>query len=169
MSYVAEPLGEHHELTSFDCGNQDLNEWLARHAATGTGQDTRTYVLVTEDEDSRVLGYFAIAPHTINREQLSKSQGRRAPRQIPAVLLAKLALDRQLQGQGLGGELLVVALRTIVDAARRVGGRFVLVDAIDEEAQRFYEHHDFVAVPENPNRLARKLSAIASALGLPWP
>ncbi len=85
------------------------------------------------------------------------------------MLLAKLALERRLQGHGLGSELLVVALRTIVEAARRVGGRFVVVDAIDAAAVRFYEHHDFVAVPNNRSRLIRKLSTVARALDMPWP
>jgi ribosomal protein S18 acetylase RimI-like enzyme len=85
------------------------------------------------------------------------------------VLLAKLALDRSVQGQGLGSELLVVALETIVEAARRVGGKVMVVDAIDEAAAAFYERHDFVATPSDPHRLVRKLSTIAKALDLPWP
>lgn len=167
MTYLAEPLGEHHDLTSFDSGNGELDEWLRLHAATATGQGTRTYVVV--DESGSVVGYFAIAPHIIDRGELSKAQGRGAPRQIPAVLLAKLALDRRVQGRRLGSELLVVSLRTITDAARRVGGRFVVVDAIDESAAKFYEHHEFVAVPGPRRRLIRKLSTIARALGEPWP
>ena len=167
MSYLAEPLGDHHDLAGFDCGNDGLNAWLRLYARTATGQGTRTYAVV--DEDGVVVGYFAVAPHTIDRERLSKSQGRGAPRQIPAVLLAKLALDRRLHGQRLGSDLLIVALTTIVDAARRVGGKMVVVDAIDEEAVNFYLHHEFAAIPGNPHRLVRKLSTIARALELPWP
>lgn len=76
----------------------------------------------------------------------------------PAILIAKLALDRRLHG-----ESLVVALTTIVSAARRAGGKFVVVDAVDEAAARFYEHYEFTAVPANPGRLARKLSTIAAS------
>lgn len=167
MSYLAEPLGEHHDLAQFDCGNGELNEWVRLHARTATGQGTRTYVVI--DDLQAVVGYFAIAPHTIDREVLPRSQGRGAPRQIPAVLLAKLALDRRLQGQGLGSELLVAALTTIVRAAQRVGGKMVVVDAIDDTAARFYLHHEFIPIPDNPRRLVRKLSTIARALDLPWP
>lgn len=167
MSYLAEPLGEHHDLAQFDCGNGELNEWVRLHARTATGQGTRTYVVI--DDLQAVVGYFAIAPHTIDREVLPRSQGRGAPRQIPAVLLAKLALDRRLQGQGLGSELLVAALTTIVRAAQRVGGKMVVVDAIDDTAARFCLHHEFIPIPDNPRRLVRKLSTIARALDLPWP
>ena len=137
------------------------------YARTATGQGTQINVVV--DEDGDIVGYFAVVPHTIDRERLSKSQGRGAPRQIPAVLLAKLALDRRLHGQRLGSDLLIVALTTIVDAARRVGGKMVVVDAIDEEAVNFYVHHEFAAIPGHPHRLVRKLSTIARALELPWP
>jgi GNAT superfamily N-acetyltransferase len=166
VTFTLETLGPDHELGSFDCGNEELDRWLVEHARNATGQGTRTYVVI--DADS-VVGYFAIAPHTIDREVLSKAQGRGAPRQIPAVLLAKLALDRSVQGQGLGSELLVVALEAIVEAARRVGGKVVVVDAIGDEAAAFSERHDFVATPSDPRRFVRKLSTIAKALELPWP
>ena len=92
-----------------------------------------------------------------------------APRQIPAILLAKLALDGSRQGQGLGSELLVVALQVIVEAARAAGGRLVVVDAIDDAAAAFYRHHDFTPLPGDPRRLVLKLSTAAKALGLTWP
>jgi len=166
VSYLAEPLGEGHDVGGFDCGNHELNDWLRLHARMATGQGTRTYVVV--DDEATVQGYSAIAPHTIDREQLSRLQARGAPRQIPAVLLGKLALDQRLHGQRLGSELLVVALTMIVGAARQVGGKFVVVDAIDDDARRFYLRHEFVAIPDNPHRLVRKLSTIALALDLPW-
>jgi ribosomal protein S18 acetylase RimI-like enzyme len=85
------------------------------------------------------------------------------------VLLAKLALDSSVQGRGLGAELLVAALELIVVAARRVGGRVVVVDAIDDPARSFYERHDFERLPGQPYRLVMKLSSAAKALGGPWP
>jgi GNAT superfamily N-acetyltransferase len=145
VTYLADPLGEHHDLGAFDCGNDELNDWLRLHARTTMGQGTRTYILL--DGDGRVVGYFLIAPHTIDRESLSKAQGREAPRQIPAVLLAKLALASDLQGQRLGSELLVVTLGIITEAAGRVRGKVVVVDAIDAAAARFYEHHEFAPIP----------------------
>ena len=167
MTYRVEPLREDHDLVEFRCGNADLDGWLRHHAHTATGQGTRTYVVL--DKDDLVLGYFAIAPHTIDRDALSKKTGRGAPRHIPAILLAKLALAEDLHGRRLGSELLVVALDTIIEAARRAGGKLVVVDAIDDDAARFYAHHEFEVMPANPLRLVRKLSTIAKALGQPWP
>jgi GNAT superfamily N-acetyltransferase len=168
VSYHVEPLGAGHNLDDFACGNRELDEWLKRHARGAAGQGTRTYLLI-EEVSGAVAGYFALAPHFIERERVPQRIGRGAPAQIPAILLAKLALQERLQGQGLGTELLVHALRTIIAAARTAGGRIVVVDAIDESAASFYRARDFQPSPTNPHRLVLKLSTIARALGLTWP
>ena len=168
MSYHVEPLTSEHNLQAFDCRHDALNSWLLQHAGHATGQGTRTYLLV-EQATGAVVGYFALSPHLLERDDAPPSVRRGAPRRIPAVLLAKLALDKSVQGQGLGGELLIHALTTIVAAARAAGGRLVVVDAVDESAARFYLAHDFKASPTDPRRLIMKLSTAARALGLTWP
>ena len=167
-SLVVEPLNDEHDIASFDCGNRDLTDWLRNHALRAVGQGTRTYVLI-ERGRGEVLGYFALAPHLVEREELPRRLGRGAPRQIPAILLAKLALDTSLHRQGIGRELLIRALSTVVAAAIVAGGKVVVVDAVDDAAAAFYEAHDFAAVPGNPRRLVMKLSTVAKALGRKWP
>jgi GNAT superfamily N-acetyltransferase len=166
VTYRLEPLGEQ-SLAAFNRGNEALDEWLRLHARTATGHGTRTYVLV--DAQATGVGYFAIAPHLLSRGQAPARLARGAPQHIPAILLAKLALDSTVQGQGLGAELLVTALEVIVSAARRGGGRVVVVDAIDLTARSFYERHDFTPLPGQPHRLVTKLSTAAQALGVAWP
>ncbi|HMG43631.1 MAG TPA: GNAT family N-acetyltransferase [Acidimicrobiales bacterium] len=165
MSHVVELLGDH-DHDGFDCGNAELNDWLCRHAAGATGQGTRTYVLMA---GVKTVGYFAIAPCHVTRGQAPKKIARGATAQIPAILLAKLALDRSLQGKGMGAELLNSALTVIVNSARRVGGRIVVVDAIDDDAAAFYRHHGFMPLPDDSHRLVLKLSRAAKSLGVPWP
>jgi GNAT superfamily N-acetyltransferase len=160
-------LDESHDLDSFTSGNDELDRWLSLHARNATGQGTRTLVVV--DEGDTIVGYFAIAPHVLDRRDAPRKLGRGAPRQIPAILLAKLALSADLHGQGLGAELLVRALGTIIDAARTAGGKVVVVDAIDEAAAAFYRHHDVEPLPDHPDRLVMKLSTAAHALGIGWP
>lgn len=168
MTLRVEPFDEHHDISSFNCGNVELDDWLKLHARTATGHGTRTYVAVDED-DGRVVGYFAIAPHILERDDAPRSVARGAPQHIPAILLAKLALDDSLQGQGLGAELLITALETIIAAARAAGGRVIVVDAIDAAAASFYERHDCERIPDNDRRLVLKLSTAAHALGQSWP
>lgn len=168
VGLVVEPLTDLHDFASFDCGNSELTEWLHLHARHAVGQGTRTYVLV-EDGHAEVLGYFALAPHLVEREELPRRVGRGAPRQVPAILLAKLALDMRRHGQGLGAGLLIWALSTVVHAARVAGGKLVVVDAVDDAAAWFYERHDFLPVPNNWRRLVMKLSTAAKAIGAEWP
>lgn len=166
MTLVAEPLADH-DLGGFRSGNEELDDWLVRSARAAVGQGTRTWVVV--DDEGIVAGYFAVAPHLLGREDVPKSIGRGAPRVIPAVLLAKLALAERLHGQGLGTELLRVALETILEAAKKAGGRLVVVDAINADAHGFYVHHDVRPLPDDDRRLVIKLSTVAKALGVEWP
>ncbi|MHB8240463.1 MAG: GNAT family N-acetyltransferase [Solirubrobacteraceae bacterium] len=168
MSYHVEPFTAGHDLDEFDCGHDALNSWLRHHAERAAGQGTRTYLLV-EDATGDVVGYFSLVPHLLEREDAPPGIRRGAPQRIPAILLAKLALDKGLHGQGLGAELLIHALTTIVAAARAAGGRLVVVDAVDESASDFYRAHDFKTSSTDPLRLIMKLSTAARALGLVWP
>lgn len=168
MTYRLEPLAEKHDLELFSCGKAPLDDWLKQHARNASGQGTRTYVLVDRQTGS-VVGYCALAPHLIERDAVPGQIGRGAPRQIPAILLAKLALDERLHGRGLGGELLIKVLALILAGAKKAGGKVVVVDAIDDEAAAFYERHDFKRLPGNSHRLVMKLSTAARALGLAWP
>jgi GNAT superfamily N-acetyltransferase len=168
VSYRVEPLAADHYLDAFDCGHDALTVWLRQHARHATGQGTRTYLFVGEAAGA-VAGYFALAPHLVERDDAPRGVGRGAPQRIPAILLAKLALHKGLHGQGLGAELLVLALTTIVVAARSAGGRLVVVDAVDEDAASFYRAHDFQPSPTDPRRLIMKLSTVARALDLTWP
>ena len=168
MTLRVEPLRASHMIDRFACGKKPLDDWLKQHARNAAGQGTRTYVLV-DNENEAVVGYFAIAPHLLERETVPPQIGRGAPSQIPAILLAKLALDQSSQGTGLGRQLLVRALEKIVDVAKRAGGKLVVVDAIDDEAAEFYEHHDFTPIPGNPHRLVLKVSTVARELNIPWP
>jgi GNAT superfamily N-acetyltransferase len=154
-----EPLDDSHDLSASRSGNDELDEWLRAHARVATGQCTRTYVVV--DAAKIVVGYFAITPHVVAREHVPKKIGRGAPREIPAILLAKLALNADQRGQGLGSELLVLALQTMLDAARTAGGKLIVVDAIDDAAAAFYLHHDFVSLPNRSDRLVIKIRTAA--------
>ena len=146
----------------FDSGVAELDRWLKGHALDSQARRTaRTFVW--HAGDGRVVGYNALAAHLLERGDLPARLGRGGPRQIPAVLLARLALDQTLHGRGLGGALLADALARVVAATETVAARFVVVDAIDEAAGRFYEHHGFRAVP-GTRRLIAKVSDIAAAV-----
>jgi GNAT superfamily N-acetyltransferase len=163
MPFVSEAIAEIHDAAHFDSGKPELDNWLRQHAHTTEARRTgRTFVW---HDDRQVVAYYTIAAHLLVRDDLPRALGRGNPGQIPAVLLARLALDKTLHGQGLGGALLADALRRIVVATQTVAARFVVVDAIDEAAHRLYGHHGFRSIP-GTLRLVQKISDIAAALEL---
>lgn len=166
MDLTSESLDEEHVLTSFSCGKESLDRWLRQSAARGGKQDTgRTFVL--HDGDGVVLGYYTLAGHLLHRDSLSlsRTEARSLPEELPAILIAKLAVDLTLQGQGFGRDLLVEALSKCVAAGSIAASRYVVVDAIDEEAASFYTRYGFRPIPgTDPVRLIRRLKDIAADL-----
>lgn len=131
-----------------------LDDWLKQRASQYERNDlARTYVAVRRGEQ-QVLGYYALATHRVSYENLPHDQIRGLPRiDIPVILLGKLAVDRTVQGQGLGSLLLVDALRRSAWLAEAIGIRAVEVDAIDEAARRFYLRFGFVALADTQDHL----------------
>ena len=121
----------------------------------------RTYVWTGE---TVVIGYFSLCPHEVRRDELPSKLAHGAPHSIPAILLARLALARCLQGQGLGASRMLDALVRATNAIDIVGGRLIVVDANDDKARRFYLHHGFRPAPSQPARLFRKASDVAAAV-----
>jgi GNAT superfamily N-acetyltransferase len=157
-------LGEHHRFEAFDCGKAELNTWLSDSANHANRNNTaRTFVWTTPN-DPVVVAYYSLTAHVVERSTIPHRLGRGSPDQSPAVLLARLALDKRLHGQRLGGVLLADALERVCEAVQAVAARFVLVDAIDEEAARFYEHFKFKRIPGDA-RLFRKVSDISAEVG----
>lgn len=164
MELASALLDTSHVVSSFISGNDHLDRWLRNSAARGNKQNTgRTWVI--HEGDKVVLGYYTLAAHVLHRESLSTRTGRGLPTEIPSILLAKLALDLSLQGQGFGRNLLLEALSKCVSSGLIVASRFVVVDAIDERAATFCERYGFLRISgTDPARLHRKLSDIAADL-----
>jgi GNAT superfamily N-acetyltransferase len=165
VAYRSEPLEpERHDLSALDSGEPVLDGWLREHAAGAEARRVaRTFVWVADERADLVVGYYSLTGHRLVRDALPTSIGRGSPTEIPAVLLARLALDRGQQGTGAGGALLADALGRIVVATQTVAARFVVVDALHERAAGFYEHHGFRRIP-GTLRLVQKVSDIAAAI-----
>jgi GNAT superfamily N-acetyltransferase len=162
-------LKDNHILDGFDCGKELLNAWLVEQARrSDTSGVTHVYVWTPLGE-AKVCAYFAICPTEVLRKEdgLSGSLAGGYSR-IPGYLIARLALDTSLWGTGYGEHLLLDALGKAVAASEIGGVRLIVVDALDVEAQRFYEHFDFVPVKNRERRLVMKVSTAAKALGERW-
>jgi len=159
----------------FDSGAPELDEWLARYSwQNQRANNSVTYVSML---DGRVVGYCAIAVANVTSESApaiavanvtSESApvavARGAPRQVPCLLLARLAVDEVMQGLGLGRGLLVDALRRTVSLADAVGIRTLLVHARDDAARQFYlAQAEFLESPSDPLHLLLPVKDIVRA------
>lgn len=158
-----------HDTASFTCGNATLDLYVQTTITRDEHQHTAAaYVLVDPAAPSRVLGYF-----TLNSFAFARGQARRRDRDrslggydpVPAVLIGRLALDRSVQGQGLGSVLLVFALDRVLAIRDAIGVAVVIVHAIDDAAASFYEHHGFTRFRDEPHHLYYPLATFAASLG----
>jgi GNAT superfamily N-acetyltransferase len=143
---AVEVLGSDHNLDDFDCGKHaSLTRWLKRLARMNQASgDTRTYVV---HRGLAVVGYYSLAPGSISRKEAIPRASKSAPEPIPIVLLARLAVDKREQGQGIGPALLKDALKRAYAGAEIIGGRAVLVHAMDTDAAAFYRKYGFESCP----------------------
>lgn len=159
-----EKLRQDHELGDFDCGQEDLNRFLRRQAwSSQQSNSAQTYVLA---RDLKVLGYYSLAVSAVSydaaTDRVKKGQGRH---RVPVILLARLAVDRSVQRQGLGAALLKDALVRTAGAAATVGARALLVHAKDSDAKAFYESFDFEPSPSDPCHLLLIMKDLQRRLG----
>lgn len=142
------------KAAGFSCGYPDLDEWLRHHAGQQERRNnTRTFLAVIPGTD-QVVGYYATTTFRIEPDDESVEFGaghHRYP--IPAVLLARLAVDSHWAGCGIGRQLLVDALTRIAEASRSVGFEVVVVDAIDATAITFYARFGFTQFEGHPQKL----------------
>lgn len=157
-----EPLRPEDDLGSFDSGVAALDEWLKRRAAHNqeTGA-SRTYVIRRKGQ---VVGYYALANGAVTQAAATGRTRRNMPDPIPVMVLGRLAVDKRLQGKGIGRALLRDAILRTVQAAAIAGIRAVLVHAISENAKRFYERSGFQPSPVDPMTLMITLRDAVKAL-----
>ena len=153
-----EPLTEAHDLSAFDSGQPALDLWLKQRALSNHRKDF-TAVMVVQS-DSRVVAYYGLTPSALPRSIRTGQP----PDPIPCLLLGQLATDRRWIGRGIGTGLVRHALERCVQVSGLIGGRALLVRAIDDEAQRFWLRRGFIASPGDPLMLFRSLQDIALSL-----
>jgi GNAT superfamily N-acetyltransferase len=162
-----EPLGPNHDISRFSNGiHPSLDQWLHERARLSEGLSARTYVVCATDEPNRVVGYFSISAALEQRNALPSARLRRGmPEQVPLLLIGRLAVDTQWQGQGLGSALLADALRRCLAASDIAGARGVIAHAIDHAAVGFYERHGFVRSPLGERVMLVPIETVRSLVG----
>jgi GNAT superfamily N-acetyltransferase len=157
------PLSDRHDVTRFNSGQPQLDEWLRTSARTSEGRSARTYVAC---EGDAVVGYYCISTSSVARRDLPPRMKRErgTPHQIPVIIIGRLARDLTYRGTGLGQDLLRDALSRILAASRTVGVRAVLVHAIDDMAAAFWTDNEFIECPVGSRTFYLPIETIADAL-----
>ncbi len=164
-----EPLGKQHRLDAFECGEPALDEWLRRHARAAHASDSARVFVATLEDGVTVIGYYALAAAQVAPEEATARalKGQPRTRPVPAILLARLAVDRQHQRAGLGRSLLQDVLLRCVEAAEAIGARVLLVHAKHEAAKAWYMQFGFEESPTDPLHLLMLLKDIRAFLQRP--
>ena len=159
-----EPLTAAHDVSEFSCGKPTLDHWLKSRALSNQ-QKGFTAVLVVH-EAGRVVGFYGLAPTGVVPSVLPRSiRTGQPPNPVPCMLLGQLATDTGWAGLGIGTGLVKHALQRCVQAASLIGGRALLVNAVDGEAAKFWRRRGFEPSRDDPLVLLRSISDIAASLG----
>jgi GNAT superfamily N-acetyltransferase len=155
-------LANHHELDEFLSGEASLDDWLRRRARTNqVSGASRTYVVC---DGSRVVGYYALASGVITVESAPGRFRRNMPNPIPVAVLARLAVDLNWHGRGMGRALFRDAASRVAQAADAIGIRGIVVHALSEQAKSFYLALGFDPSPSEPMTLMVTLADIQTVL-----
>jgi GNAT superfamily N-acetyltransferase len=161
-----EALTRSHDRRAFDCGEPVLNDYLRRYARQNhESGGAKTFVAVSPEYPTRILGYYSVCPASLDYEQTPEVLRRGLGRyDAPVFRLARLAVDRTIQGQGLGTRLLVFAGMRCLAVAKEVGGIALLIDAKNEQVATWYEKYGAIALSDTPLTLILPLSVIETYL-----
>jgi GNAT superfamily N-acetyltransferase len=161
-----ELLRPFHAIERFDCGKYSLNVFLKRYALQNQSSSaSRTFVVTVGD--GRVAGYYSLAASSVKYDdaplRVKKGLGKHP---VPVLLLARIAVDEEFQGIGLGSQLLKDVLLRCLRTTEEVAARAVLVHAKDDEARIWYKKYDFEESPTEPYHLFLLMKDVKALLGL---
>jgi GNAT superfamily N-acetyltransferase len=150
------PLTAAHHLGDFESGEPTLDHWLKHRALRNEGRGaSRTYVVCV---DHQVVAYYCLATGSVGSELAPGRVRRNMPEPIPVMVLGRLAVDLAWQRHGVGKALLRDAILRTVQVSEVVGVKALMVHALSEQAQRFYEAQGFHPSPTHPRTLFLPLS-----------
>lgn len=160
-------LDDEADRGGFRSGAEALDRWLLEQAGQAMRRRLASvWIASPEGEPATIAGYYSLAPWQIAFETCPDAIRRRLPRYpIALTLIARLAVAAELRGRGLGGILLVDALRRAWTASLLVPVQAVLVHAKDERAAGFYRHHGFLPFPNEPSHLFLPMPSVGTACG----
>ena len=163
--YVTERLNQDHVKHAFCSGSSALDNYLQQLASQDIKRNISTVYVLTYADAKEVLGYYTLASTSIVREMLPPQVTKKLPSYpaLPGILLGRLAVDESVQGQGVGANLLIDALKRSYQVSHVIGASFIIVDAKDGKAG-FYQHYGFIPYEENKLKLYLPMKTVEKLL-----
>lgn len=162
-----EPVSKAHDRKGFDCGQTELNDYLARHARQAHESGAaKTYVAVDAGDGVTVLGFYTLSPAQVEFSLVPAAARPAGAGRHPigGFRLARLAVSAAFQGRGLGGQLLIAAAQRCIQVSAQVGGTMLLIDAQDQRAAGWYKTYGALELPNAPLSLVQPYAVFAEAL-----
>ncbi len=149
----------------FSCGEDSLDTYFHHYIQ----QDSKKkicapYVLMDSDLKS-IIGYYTLSTTGIPIHDFPESIIKKLPKYpvLPAILIGRLAIDKNYHGQGYGDFLLMDALYKSLQYSQDIGAFAVIVDAINENASVFYQRYGFSPFPDTPRKLFLPMKRIQAS------
>lgn len=152
MRYLTEPLDSKHNRNNFSCGKDLLDNYFWRQAKQDVKRKLSTCFVLLDTESDRIHGYYTLSSNSISNDSIPDSYRKKLPKSylsIPTILLGRLAIDKSCQGKGIGRVLLIDSLKRCFDTSESIGTFAVIVDPLDQEAEKFYEKYGFIKLPDS--------------------
>ena len=155
-------LTSQHDVSAFTSDEPTLDIWLKERALKNQiAGASRTYVVCN---DNFVIAYYCLSSGIVTTNEATGAIKRNRPREIPMILLGRLAVGTRYTGKGIGRALVNDALQRALQAADIIGVRGVLVDALSSTAKVFWESVGFQASGLDPMKLMVRISDLAAIL-----
>lgn len=165
-SWHEEPISKNHDREPFDCGEAALNNFVRQHARKShEAGGAKTFLAIDDKDGKTVLGFYSLSPASVEYARTPEIVKRGLGRHdVPGFRLARLAVARPFQGQGLGGQLLLAAGRRCLRAAVEVGGVVLVIDAKNGGVAKWYASYGAMTLNDAPLTLLLPLATMAEAL-----
>ena len=163
QNLVIAPLNSTHDRTGFQCGVEALDSYLKKQAKQDIKRHiSRVFVATMPNNPKVVIGYYTLSTLSIELNQIPEKLARKLPKHpLPAALIGRLAVNNAAQGQGLGKMLLADAIKRTLAVSDQIAIYAMVVDAINDNAKRFYEQFGFKRLSDDRPRLFLPLKSIS--------
>ena len=152
MNELTENLNSSHRKKEFSCGKDMLDNYLHKQANQDIKRKLSACFVLNDQETDLLKGYYTLANNSLDQKIIPAEFQKKLPnsyKSIPTTLLGRLAIDNRFQQKGVGKLLLIDALRRSYELSKSIGSFAVVVDPIDEDAERFYNKYGFIKLPDS--------------------